>query len=579
MPVPPPESPFTHAVASFDPTDEAVLLWTRVVGAPRLRWWVARGADGTRPLAGGEVEVPSDADGCTTVEATGLPSGESLWYGFTVVGGPDDGAVSPVGRTRTMPAVHASLGAPEPEVRLAVVSCTDLTNGHFGAYRSLAEHEVDLVVHVGDYIYETDGKGDVRTNVPDRTVTSLDDYRRRFGHTRSDPDLLSLHLRHPMVFVWDDHDVADNAWRHGAKEHDPDRHGRWEDRLAAAARARQEWVPARLRDPSDLYAMWRSLPLGPLGELVLLDTRIPGRDRQAGDPGAKALEADDRHLLDAAQREWAAERIADTERPWCLLASAVVVNPMQLPVAPEQVDLLDPRMPSGYAVVDGVAMCTDEWDGYPAERRWLTERLAARGGGSVIVSGDVHSSWAFEGPRDADGRAVAVELVAPAVSSTPMGRQLPAATRELAELAADGVEHCVWSDLTERGWLRVAVRPDVIQADWFAVDADAIGPEAVPLASWRARPDLPARLEPAGQPLAPRPDRGGLPLDVLPARPTTIPAPSRGSSHARSIAALAGVAGLAVASWAWHRACRRPGGRFVRRPGGCRGPLAGLLRV
>lgn len=503
---------FTHAVASFDPTTGGALLWTRVVGASRLRWWVSADPSGSAVLTEGEVDVAADDDGCVTVDAVGLEPATTYHYGFEVID-PPTGEVSPVGRTRTLP------DGPTEEVRLGVVCCADVTNGWFTVYRAVATHEVDLVVHLGDYIYETEGKGHLRSNQPDRTVVSLDDYRTRFAHTRADPDLLALHLRHPVVFVWDDHDVADNAWRHGAKEHDPGAHGPWEDRLAAAARARQEWLPARLRDPGDRLAMWRSLPLGALAELVVLDTRIPGRDRQAGDEGAKTLDDPDRHLLDPAQRRWAHERIADASRPWCLVATAVTMSPMWFPIGPQALRGTDRAMPSGYAVVDGHAVCTDEWDGYPAERTALAEVMARRGGGSVVLSGDVHSSWAFEAPCDPAGRAVAVEFVCPSVTSTPMARHLPGGASEALEAEGGRLAHRRWSELSSWGWLRLTVRADVVQADWFGVDPDRPKALLAPLASWLAQPGLPARLVEADAPLQPLSPRPGLPLGTLPARP------------------------------------------------------------
>jgi alkaline phosphatase D len=143
--------------------------------------------------------------------------------------------------------------------------------GALSAYRAIAEDEVDLVVHLGDYLYEKP-KGPFAGEPPGVTVT-LDDYRRRQAHTRLDPDLQAMHLRHPMMFVWDDHDTADNSWRHGAKAHDEAEQGPWEERLANARRAREEWLPSRLADPSDPLDMHRSVRLGDLVELVVLDTR------------------------------------------------------------------------------------------------------------------------------------------------------------------------------------------------------------------------------------------------------------------------------------------------------------------
>jgi alkaline phosphatase D len=503
---------FGHGVASFDPTPSGVLLWARAEGAATLRWKVV--LDPGAAAVAREGEAPVDPDtGIAVVDVEGLEPATTYHYWFEA-GPVEHPVLSPVGRTRTLPE------GPTDRVRLGVVCCDDYANGPFTALRALAEQEVDLVLHLGDYIYDTPDEG-VRTPLPRHDLVGIDDYRARYAQVRADPDLLALHLRHPMVAIWDDHDVADNAWRHGAKAHDPDEHGPWEVRLAAAARARQEWVPARLRDPDDPLVLWRSVPLGDLAELVVLDTRIAGRDMQAGDPGAKSVDDPGRSILGDEQRRWAYERIADTSRPWCLLASQVAVSPMTLGL-PSGATLAD-RAPSGYAVIDGEAMCTDEWDGYPAERDRLARQLRARGGGTVIVSGDVHSAWLFAGPTDELG-PVAAEVVAPAVSSTPMGEQLPRGTQQVADLLAESDE-AVWADLLHQGHLVLDVTRGSVRADWFWIDPAE--PEAAPRhgAAFRIGRDLPPTIErltddvgedPPPPPVPELEDRPGLPTAALP---------------------------------------------------------------
>jgi alkaline phosphatase D len=475
--------PFTHGVGSFDPTDSSVLLWTRAPGARRIRWHVAPATD-VAPAATGDVDVPESADGCVTVEVADLVPGTAYRYWFEL-----DGRRSPVGRTRTLPA------SGRDPFRIGVVCCADVSRGHFAVYRAVAEADVHLVLHVGDYIYETARSGDVRRAEPDRTLATLGDYRARYAQARADPDLQALHQRHAMVAIWDDHDIADNAWRHGAKGHDADEHGPWEDRLAAAARAWHEWLPARLRDPGEPLAIWRSLTVGDLAELVLLDTRIAGRDEHADGDGSPAIGEPNRSLLGDAQRAWMHERVRDTTRPWCLLVSSVVLNRMRLPMPGG--DLLDDAAPSGYAIIDGEALCTDEWDGYPAERDKLVAALADRGQGAVVVSGDVHSSWAFEGPCTRDRRPVAVELVAPCVSSTTMAGYLPPGWRALADELAERLPEARWFELEHHGFVVLDIGPDCVRASWHTVDPEDPEARAEPAAAWVHRLDRPGRLDPA----------------------------------------------------------------------------------
>jgi alkaline phosphatase D len=476
-----PEAPFTHGVASFDPTAASVLLWARALGAGRVRWRIAP-AEGGPLVAEGEADVDPGADHCVTVTVDGLDPDTRYSYWF------EAGTTrSPTGRTRTLPA-----GGRAP-FRMAVVCCGDYSRGHFTAYRAAADADVDLVLHVGDYIYETRGKGTVREALPDHEVLSLDDYRTRYAQDRADADLLYLHQRHPVVAIWDDHDIADNAWRHGAKHHDPNEHGPWEDRLAAAARAHQEWLPARLTDPDDLLRVYRSFTVGDLAEVVLMDTRIVGRDVQADDEASVPYDDPGRSLLGDDQRAWAHDRVRDRTRPWCLLVSGVVLNRMELPV--ERGAKLGELAPSGYAVIGGQAMCTDEWDGYPAEREALVGAIAERGPGVVTLSGDVHSAWAFEGPCDGDGSPVAVEFVAPCITATPMARQLPPGWRKLLGRVAERLPEARWFELEHHGFLRLTIEASEARAEWHFVDTEDPEARTRHAATWRHHLDRPGRLE------------------------------------------------------------------------------------
>lgn len=473
------ETVFTHGVASFDPATDRVILWTRAVGTEHVHWHV-RTAGTDAPARSGVIEV-DPTHGCVSVDVDGLEAGAELEFWFS-----SGGDRSPTGRTRTLPE-----GAPG-RWRLGLLCCADHSIHHPTVHRRLAEAELDLVVHLGDYIYENEGKGE-RTLEPDRTCVTVEDYDRRYAQVRRDPATMALHARHPMAFVWDDHDVADNAWRHGAKAHDPAEHGDWEERLRAAAIARQRWVPCRLPDPDDLLRVWRSLRAGDLAELVLTDTRIDGRDQQAGDDGARPLHDPDRSMIGASQRRWLEERIRDRSSTWCLLATQVTMSPMRLPVA-EGVELLD-GAPSGYGIVDGDVVCVDEWDGYPAERTRVARWLADRGGDAVILSGDVHSAWVFDGPLSPGVRAVAPEFVCPAVSSTPMARQLPRGWQGLAEAIVD--EHVPgprWFELRWWGFVVLDVTPGSVTGSWYRVDAREPDAPAELSARWVIDRSTPMRL-------------------------------------------------------------------------------------
>jgi len=249
---------FAHGVASGDPLPDRVVLWTRVTPVPaatpgsgvgpavRVSWQVSGDPGFRRTVASGTVSTGPRKDHTVKVDATGLRPATSYYYRFLL-----DGHVSRVGRTRTAPAHAADVA----RLRLGVVSCANLQAGWFSAYRHLAARDdLDAVLHLGDYLYEYapgeyglgQGNVDVRRHVPAREIVGLSDYRRRHAQYKRDADLANLPARFPFIVTWDDHESANDAWCGGAENHTPGVEGRWHARRAAAYRAYDEWMPARL---------------------------------------------------------------------------------------------------------------------------------------------------------------------------------------------------------------------------------------------------------------------------------------------------------------------------------------------
>lgn len=463
------DEPFEWGVASFDPTTGGVLLWTRVVpdtATTTLRWAMATDPHVSEVVRSGTVGVDQATDHCAMVEIDELPAATTWWYRFETL----DGRRSAVGRTRTI--------APEAtRVRVGVVSCSRFATAGFATYRALAEREVDLVVHLGDYIYE-DGGSDARPHEPSHPLITLADYRARYAQHRRDPDLQALHARHPMVTVWDDHDVAGNAWRDGAPGHDEGRDGPWHDRLLAAGQAHEEWLPGRTRHgPDGRLQAWRHLSLGGLAELVLLDTRTWGRDRQAqsatelGGSPAGAAAGSVRSLLGADQAAFAAERLQRADRPpWILLANQVMLHPLDVPVPGES--FVDDVEAAGFLVSGDRAVNPDQWDGYPQAREELLAAVGDRGG-VVVLTGDVHSSWAWEG-AGSESSAALVELVAPSVSSAPLADRLPAPAALVEGGLRSVYDDLAHVELSSRGYLVVELDEERVQGEWWFVEPDDV---------------------------------------------------------------------------------------------------------
>jgi alkaline phosphatase D len=519
---------FAQGIASGDPTSDAVVLWTRVsgpAGEVPVRWVVARDDGLTDVVRSGEATASPQRDHTVHVDVTGLEPGTTYAYGFEAL---DER--SPTGRTRTA-------GAPDDtsEVRLGVVSCSSYAAGPFTAYRHLAETDVDLVVHLGDYLYEL-GRGP-RAHVPAADPVTLADYRARHAQQRSDPDLQALHAAVAVAPVWDDHDVAGNAWRDGAANHDPDRQGPWEARRAAALQAWREWLPVRSPDPGRPERIWRSLPLGGVADLVLLDTRHDGRDRQAtegdlDDPG-RAMLSDD-------QQRWLEATLAASRAPWRVLGNQVVLTPLAFSVP----DLVAGAVDGLGFVADGKVVNPDAWDGYPAARRQLLASLAGAGP-SLVLTGDVHSSWAFE-VSDADGRPVTVEWVTPSVTAPPfadiVGLPAPSLASAVVDAVARQLPQVRWAELTRHGYLVVSLTSSRAQADWWHVDLERA--DAQLAASWAVEAASPTLVE-----AEPLPARGAPPTTA----PTTERPPPAGATLAPdddpawvAPAAVAGVGAVAA---------------------------------
>ena len=448
---------FRHGVASFEPRDDRVLLWTLVGGGGPVRWVVARNPDLIDPVASGEVTVDREP-GTVTVDVTGLDAGRTYWYRFEA-----GGELSPTGRTRTLGPAGSD------RVRLGATCCARYSASTFAVYRALAAADIDLVLHLGDYMYE-DVKSGLKGREPEppHEAVSLEDYRARLAQARLDPDLQALHAAHPMLVVWDDHDFADNTSRDGAKSHDPDE-GPWSDRLAAALRAHQDFLPKRLARPDDLSSAWRSFDVGTLARIVCTETRVGGRDPQAGLDDTVPADDPARSLLGDEQRRWLGT-VVDGEPTWLLLASGTVVSQLTVEVP----DSMDRVLPEKYAVVGGRAVNTDQWDGYQAEQRHLIDLLARRGRGSVVLSGDIHSAWALDGPIDEEGRAVAVELVVPPAATKPLGQLIPGIGTILTKVFGD-LPHFRWVDADHHGYLTLDVGRDRLMATFWWVDPAGSG--------------------------------------------------------------------------------------------------------
>jgi alkaline phosphatase D len=454
---------FRHGVASGDPLADRVILWTRVSGSgltarPRVRWEIARD-EAFRQIAGrGELFTNASRDFTVKIDVPHLEPGSTYYYRFEA-----EGERSPVGRTRTLP------GADVSRLRLALTSCSNMPFGYFNAYRGLASrHDLDAVLHLGDYIYEYangrygDGTKFGRASLPDREIVSLEDYRTRHAQYKTDPDLQEAHRQHPWIVVWDDHEFANNAWRDGAQNHQPDTEGAWPERRDAAVRAYYEWMPIRDQGLGRRPVIYRSFAFGTLADLIMLDTRLIDRDQEA--PRREQLELIEdpaRSILGQTQEQWLFAELAQSKKrgaTWQLLGQQVMFSPMA---------------PSGQPAGN-----KDAWDGYrPARNRVLDFVADHQISNTVVLTGDVHSSWAYDVMKDpwsgydpTTGRGTtAIEIVTPSVTSPSGWGDAVAAKERLTKLLAER-PHLKWAEGLSKGYVLLDLTASAVQADWYFVD-------------------------------------------------------------------------------------------------------------
>lgn len=472
---------FLHGVASGDPLPDGILLWTRVTPdagavpgsgagpAVTVGWEIAEDKAFSRVVASGAVTTSAAHDHTVKADVRGLRPQTPYWYRFTA-----GATVSPAGRTRTAPAAGTSPAG----VRFGVVSCANWESGYFSAYRHLAARaDLDAVLHLGDYIYEyktggyPEAKYVVRPHEPRHEILTLADYRTRHGNYKTDPDLRALHQAHPVIAIWDDHEIANDTWSGGAENHDPATEGGFATRAAAARQAYFEWMPVRTSTEGTVY---RRLSFGTLADLHLLDLRT-FRSQQAG-IGSGAVDDPERTLTGRAQLDWLKAGLAGSQATWKLVGTSVMISPVAFGSLPAH--LLEPLTELLGLPAGGLAVNVDQWDGYTDDRRELLGHLTDRSvRNTVFLTGDIHMAWANDVPVTAAtypwSRSAGVEFVVTSVTSDNIDDLLhvPADTVSLvAEAAIKAANrHVKWLDMDAHGYGVLDVTAERSQMDYYVV--------------------------------------------------------------------------------------------------------------
>ncbi|MFV5660763.1 alkaline phosphatase D family protein [Acinetobacter pittii] len=514
------QADFLHGVASGDPLQDRVILWTRLTPLDlnarlRVTWEIATDDQFKQNLKTGTVQTTKTDDFTVKVDATGLQAGTTYYYRFRF-----GTKVSPVGQTKTLPVTTN-------KVSFAVCSCSNYPAGYFYVYREMAKQNVDVVIHLGDYIYEygadgyaTEDAAKLGRTLPsdnNKEIIKLDDYRKRYALYRQDKDLQAVHQRHPFIVVWDDHELANDTWREGAENHQSNE-GPFLERKLAALQAYFEWMPIRPVSNTDHLNIYRQFNFGSLVQLTMLDTRIIARDKQleykyyitSSGLDAQKFQADltdpKRTLMGYTQRDWLVDKLKQSTATWNVIGQQVLMSKMWIPAellaslgqitsggtSPDtlakmtaqitELVTLKLRLEQGdptLTVQEKARVTTlvpynlDAWDGYYTEREFLYAKLAEFNKKIIVLAGDTHNAWTSY-LYSQKGEYAGVELATSSVSSPGLEKYLsiPLAQLQQFEFAFTTlIDELAYCNLNQRGYLMVTLDDKQVLSDWIFVDS------------------------------------------------------------------------------------------------------------
>tara|TARA_B110000037_G_scaffold222831_1_gene299830 strand:- start:196 stop:2931 length:2736 start_codon:yes stop_codon:yes gene_type:complete len=455
------EAPFFHGVASGDPLPEQVMIWTRVspfsgsTTELEVNWQIATDTAFQNIVNFGSIKTTDSSDFTVKIDVCGLQPNTYYYYVFRALG-----KNSIIGRTKTAPIGNNT------SARYAVASCSNYEHGFFNAYESMANrNDLDAVIHLGDYYYEYESGGFSssvviddweRTVLPTHEAINLEDYRARHSHYKLDNQLQMVHQLYPFITTWDDHETANDSYKDGAENHDLVTEGPWLNRKISSAQAYEEWMPIRT-DTADNSKIWRKLRYGNLLDLIIIDSRLWGRDEQ----NMSQSDNPNHKLLGEDQFTWLETQLADTTTQWKIICNQMMMAPLE---------------------ILGLAVNADQWDGYNNERERLINYLAANNiKNTVVLTGDIHTSWVNNIPTSSGN--VATEFVVTSVTSpgldvieTALG-QLPQWLLNSLGGSVPGVikfmnSHIEYVNIEDHGYMVFTVDETKAQGDYINVERE-----------------------------------------------------------------------------------------------------------
>ena len=472
---------FNHGVASGDPLSDRVILWTRVTpekpGPVAVNLEISSNEDFTSVVFSKTLRTNSLSDYTIKYDFSIkniLNSGDTFFYRFN-----SQGSMSDVGKTKT-------LATEINKIKLGVFSCSNFPAGFFNAYQAAAEKsELDLWLHLGDYLYEYPMGGYGTTNAerlgrvpsPSHEMITLSDYRMRHAQYKLDEGSKALHKNAPLVAVWDDHEFANDTWKKGAKNHSIDgSEGDFFSRRAAAIRAYHEWMP--IREQQNKRKIFREFKVGKFIQLLMLDTRQFQRDRQIqpkdylSESGFNQasfysdLNSTKRNLLGAEQLAWIKNKVSSESFDWTILGQQVLMTKLKFPDLSKMLKKEDvPSFLKPYLKFLGLGIPSnlDAWDGYPAERNKLYDVMQESNTDFISLAGDTHNAWVSE-LTNSSGQKIGIELGAPSVSSPGITDAIKIDKKQFADEIVEMNSELNWMDPEHRGYLTLEFKKDQMEA-------------------------------------------------------------------------------------------------------------------
>ena len=461
---------FNHGVASGDPLEDRVILWTRVTpqqaGPVEVILEVSENKNFSKVAYSKKLHTSSLSD--YTIKYDFLAkqycnSDNGFFYRFRA-----GNSVSETGRSKTFSKNIKS-------AKIAIFSCSNFPAGYFNAYQAAAEkNDLDLWLHLGDYLYEYPMGGYATENaeklgrapIPIHEMITLSDYRQRHAQYKLDQGSIALHKHAPLIAVWDDHEFSNDAWKRGAENHSEDgSEGDFYARRSAAIKAYYEWMP--IREQQNKRRIFRDFKIGKLMHLIMLDTRQFGRDKQiqpkdylskSGFYQAKFyndLNSEYRELLGAEQFSWIENKILNSNAAWTIFGQQVLMTKLKFPdisktlKAEEIPDFLKPYLK---LLGLGIPSNLDAWDGYPAARNKLYKLMKNAKKKFISLAGDTHNSWVSE-LENQSGEKVGIELGAPSVTSPGITDVLNLDENNFVDSIVKLNKELQWMNPSNRGYL------------------------------------------------------------------------------------------------------------------------------